>query len=92
MNKADFAEGYHWGVKYALTRKVGYMDKIDFDYELGLALGGSQIFPSEQDLRENTKHDLTECGIVKVEVTLLEVIQEEDYSKYTKTDTTDDIR
>jgi hypothetical protein len=81
MSKKEFSEGYDWGVKYALSRKVGYMDKIDFDNELGCARGGNTVFASIADLRENTAHDIDECGIVKVEVTLLEVVQYEDYAK-----------
>lgn len=54
---------------------VGYMCKIDFDHELGAALGGSKVYPSIEDLRSN--HDcVDECGIVEVTVSLNAVISE----------------
>jgi len=59
---------------------VGYMDKVDFDYELGEAIDGNKIFPSVEAL---TKHKpcTRSCGIVKVEVRLKEVIQDTDFSE-----------
>lgn len=57
------------------AKKIGYMDKTDFDHELGNALGGNEIYRSIEDLKRH-KRCATECGIVKVEVTLLEVVQE----------------
>lgn len=51
------------------------MDKVDFDYEIGEALGGNQLFSSEEDLRKR-KTCTASCGVVKVEVKLIEVIQD----------------
>jgi hypothetical protein len=51
------------------------MDRVDFDYELGAALGGNTIHPSVEDLREPATHDLDECGIVEVEVRLVRVVE-----------------
>jgi hypothetical protein len=31
--------------------RKGWMDSIDFDHEVGRALGGNKIYPNEQDLR-----------------------------------------
>jgi hypothetical protein len=44
----------------------GFTDRVDFDHELGAALGGNTIYPDLEDLRENTAHGLDECGIVEV--------------------------
>ena len=33
--------------------RYGYMRKVDFDYEVGEALGGNKIYPSLEDLKEN---------------------------------------
>ena len=33
--------------------RVGWMDAVDFQHELGEALGGNTIYPSEEDLRKN---------------------------------------
>lgn len=57
----------------------GYMCLTDFECELGSALGGNRIFPDLEDLIEN-KPCVEECGIAKVKVTGIEVIQESDYS------------
>jgi hypothetical protein len=56
--------------------RVGFMDKVDFDEELSHAKGGNTVFASVKDL-EYQKPCCKECGIVKVEVKCLEVIQEE---------------
>ena len=58
-----------------MTTKIGYMDKIDFEEELGISFAGVLVFPSVEALRANINY-VDECGIVKVEVKLLEVIQE----------------
>lgn len=55
---------------------VGYMDMVDFDHELGCALGGNTVYPSADDLRDNRRCH-PQCGIVKVAVQFLEVIQEQ---------------
>ena len=55
------------------------MCKVAWDYELGNALGGERIFPSEADLISN--HKCTDqCGMVEVEVRLKRVIKECDFS------------
>lgn len=53
--------------------RTGYMCKIDFDYELGCASGGSRVYPSQRDLRACHKM-ADDCGIVEVQVTLIRVI------------------
>lgn len=53
--------------------RTGFMCKIDFDHELGNAYGGNTIHPSVESLKEHhTCAD--ECGIVEVEVRLINVI------------------
>lgn len=55
------------------TRR-GFMCKIDFDYELGNATGGSRVYSSVSDLLR--EHDCAhECGIVEVEVRLAKIIE-----------------
>ena len=58
---------------------VGYMDKVDFDYELGTAGGGNVVYASIEDLIEHEPCAATECGIVEVEVRLKEVIKKDDF-------------
>ena len=55
--------------------RFGYMCKIDWDWELGEAMGGTTIYPSLKDLKAN--HDFN-CGIVKVRISLEEVIDEKE--------------
>lgn len=62
------------------TKRICYMDKVDFDHEIGNALGGNQLFADIEDLKKH-KGCCRQCGIVKVEVVLKEVIQESDFSK-----------
>lgn len=56
--------------------EYGYMCKVDFDHELGCALGGNKIYPSLKDLRKH--HSEYHFGSVKVKVSLEEVIRDED--------------
>ncbi len=53
--------------------RTGYMDKVDFDEELGNASGGNRVYPSVENLQRQQPCS-KECGIVKVEVKLLEVV------------------
>lgn len=53
----------------------GYMCKTDFECELGMAKRGNCVYASEQDLREN-RPCVASCGIVKVKVVAVEIIQE----------------
>lgn len=50
----------------------GYMCAIDWDWELGEAMGGTKIYSSVEDLKECHKC-WEECGIVKVKVSLVEI-------------------
>ncbi len=46
---------------------IGYMCAIDFEHELGLAMGGNVVYPSVENLKLN--HSCWhECGIVEVKV------------------------
>lgn len=61
----------------------GYMCKIDWDHELGHAMGGNTIYPCIKDLRRC--HPMCdECGIVEVEVKLSKVIDHGDIFKNVK--------
>ena len=63
------------GIKYANRVVRGYMDKVDFDHELGCASGGNRVFPSQKDLERN-RPCVDECGIVEVEVRLRRIIRD----------------
>lgn len=63
--------------------EYGYMDKTDFEHEVGAALGGNRIFPSIADLVANKKC-VTSCGIVRVKVELDEVLLGSDYANKEK--------
>ena len=52
----------------------GFMDRVDWDYELGEACGGSRVYPSVNDLREN-ETCVDQWGIVEVEVSLVRVVE-----------------
>ena len=54
--------------------EVGYMDKVDFDHELGAASGGNKVYSSVDDLKHQ-KPCTKDCGIVKVEIRCVEVVQ-----------------
>jgi len=54
--------------------KIGYMCKTDYDWELEEALGGNTIYPSIEDLQES-RPCCEHCGIIKVEIKLLEVVK-----------------
>lgn len=61
----------------------GYMCAIDWQHELGEAMGGNKIYPSIKDLKRNhTMWD--ECGIVKVKVELVEWVEKQDLMKNIK--------
>lgn len=53
--------------------KVGYMCQTDFDWELGEARGGTEVYCSVTDLKRKRKC-VEQCGIVKVKVSLVEVV------------------
>lgn len=57
---------------------IGYMCLTDFEDELGCAQGGNTVFPSERDLRE-TRRCIPQCGIVKVRVIGIEIVQAPDF-------------
>ena len=52
----------------------GYMCAIDWTCELGAAADGNKVYPSVEALRK--EHNMvSECGIVKVRVQFLEVVE-----------------
>jgi hypothetical protein len=65
--------GYVDGVNYATRRLVAYMDKTDFDHELGHT--DVKLYETPEALCQRSLHSLAECGIVEVTVTLRRVIQ-----------------
>jgi hypothetical protein len=60
------------------TARIGYMCAIDFDHELGAAMGGSRIWPDVEDLKRN--HPCAdECGIVEVKIVRTKIVQPSNY-------------
>lgn len=59
--------------------RIGYMCATDYDHELGVAPWGNGVYPSIEDLRR-CRHCVDECGIVKVEVVCVEIIQPSNFS------------
>lgn len=53
---------------------VGYMCLVDFECELGAAMGGNGVYPSVEDLKANRKC-VEGCGIVEVRVVGVRVVQ-----------------
>jgi len=51
-----------------------FMDKTDWDYELGGAISGNTLYPSPEAIPPHKG-----CGIVEVEVRLKRVVQKEDF-------------
>lgn len=62
---------------------IGYMDKVDWDWELGAASGGNRVFPSVKDLK-NHKPCWQECGIVEVEVRLKRIVRHGNFHRLAK--------
>lgn len=58
---------------------IGYMDQVDWDHELGEAPRGSSVYRSVADLKAHSGHDVNECGIVKVRVTLERVVKQNNF-------------
>lgn len=53
--------------------KYGYMCQTDFNWELGEACGGTEVYCSVEDLKQERKCAQS-CGIVKVKVELVEIV------------------
>jgi hypothetical protein len=54
---------------------VGYMCMVDFECELGAAMGGNRVFPSIEDAKENLKC-WRGCGLVEVRVSFVRIVEE----------------
>ena len=57
---------------------IGYMCKVDFECELGGALGGNRVYPDIEDLRKQ-RPCVDQCGIVEVRVYATRIVQEENF-------------
>jgi len=58
--------------------KYAYMCLVDYNWELGEALGGVVLYPTLKDLQENQKC-VDKCGVVRVKIILDKTIQESDF-------------
>jgi len=56
-----------------MSDKYGYMCQTDWDWEIGEALGGTEVYCSVEDLRRE-RRCVESCGVVKVRVELVEVV------------------
>lgn len=57
------------------------MCKTDWDDEIGSADDGNKVYPSIKALKRERKCT-DECGIVKVRVEFVEIVQESDWPAY----------
>lgn len=55
--------------------KYVYMCQTDWNWELGEAMGGAEVYCSVDDLKQERKC-VSSCGVVKVKVELVEVVEE----------------
>lgn len=71
---------------------TGYMCKVDWECELGAAMGGNHVYPSVEDLKRH-RSCVEQCGIVEVRVYCSRVIQESDFSElaYQSTNSQDSV-
>ena len=73
LSDYDYRE---WKNKRAI---IGYMDLTDWDHHLGEDSAGSKVYPGIDDCIKDNKC-IDECGIIKVEIRAVEVIQERNES------------
>lgn len=59
---------------YQSYKPVGYMCKVDFDHEVGYAMGGNIIYPSAEDCVEWRKCT-DSCGLVKVQLKYIATVK-----------------
>ncbi len=52
---------------------IGYMCLVDWECELGAALGGNTIYPDEEDCAASRKC-VASCGMVEVEVRFRRIV------------------
>jgi hypothetical protein len=57
--------------------RYGYICETEYDWEVGEALGGSKVYASVKDLKRERDCVNKGCGIVKVKVQAVELIQRE---------------
>ena len=55
----------------------GFMCRVDWECEIGGAMGGNKVYPSVEDLKRN-RECVAWCGIVEVRVSLVRVVEEGD--------------
>lgn len=55
---------------------VCFMDKVDFDYEVGAAHRGNRVYPSVVAVEDNQPCS-RQCGIVEVELRYIRTVREE---------------
>ncbi len=63
----------------------GYMCGVDWQHELGEAMGGNVVYPSVDDLKKHRKC-VKNCGIVEVKVQLSKWVEPQDLFRGEKID------
>lgn len=58
--------------------RTGFMCKVDFEHEVGVAKGAHIIASSVEELKKR-RRCVDRCGIVEVEVKLVRVVQESNF-------------
>ena len=56
------------------SRRHGFMDMVDFQHELGEALGGNKIYPNVEDFKQHNPC-WNSCGIIEVEVRMVREVE-----------------
>jgi len=62
------------------TEKV-YMCGVDWQHEIGAAMGGNTVHPSVEDLKKHRKC-WKSCGIVEIEVKFVKWVEPQDFSDF----------
>lgn len=77
MDQPSYFAGHQSGVKYATRTQRAFMCKVDFEHHIDTT--GAFLYASIDDLKAD-RECVAQCGIVEVEIRLLEVHQYQDYS------------
>ena len=69
---------WYWRWRYYHHRPRGFMDKVTFEHELGVATGPAPIYATEEECLQKAPCIL-ESGMVEVEVRLVRVVWESNF-------------
>lgn len=66
-----------------MKHKIGYMCGVDFQHELGEALGDTPVYSSIEELKRE-KRCWKQCGIVEVKIQLVSWAEKQNFEKEEK--------